>query len=236
MRCIAYVFARGGSKGIPRKNLQILGDRPLIAYPIETALASGLFERVIVSTDDEEIATVANQYGAETPFMRPPELATDTVSEWLSWQHALNQTQKIYGLPDIFVSLPATSPFRNVGDVVKCVERLCNNIATDIVITTKAAERSPYFNMVKQDPAGFVRLVIEPDNKIVRRQDAPKVFDVTTVAYAARPTFILRASEIWNGNVDMVEIPLERALDIDTPFDFYLAQCIERLHPGIHLT
>lgn len=236
MRSIAYVFARGGSKGIPRKNLQMLGGRPLIAYSIETALASGLFERVIVSTDSDEIATVARFHGAETPFFRPPELASDTSAEWLSWQHALRETEAYYGLPDVFVSLPATSPFRKIGDVVRCVERLCSDPTTDIVITAKQADRSPYFNMVKLDQEGFLRLVIEPNGKVVRRQDAPEVFDVTTVAYAARPSFILQAEGLWDGKVGMVEIPAERALDIDTPFDFYVAECLERLHPGAHLT
>ena len=236
MRCIAYVFARGGSKGIPRKNLQLLGGRPLIAYPIETALACGLFERVIVSTDSEEIAAVARQHGAETPFLRPAELASDTAAEWLSWQHALLETQARYGLPDVFVSLPATSPFRNTADVAGCTERLQTDSATDIVITVKRADRSPYFNMVKRDSRGFAKLVIEPEGKVTRRQDAPIVFDVTTVAYAARPRFILESRSLWDGNVGMVEIPPERALDIDTPFDFYLAECIERLHPDVHLT
>lgn len=236
MSCVAFVFARGGSKGIPRKNLQMLGGRPLIAYSIETALASGLFDRVIVSTDSEEIAEVAKQFGAETPFLRPAVLATDTVAEWLSWQHALHETQKRYGLPDIFVSLPATSPLRNTKDVKSCVERLQNNPNTDIVITVKNAERSPYFNMVKQSPQGYARLVIEPKRKVIRRQDAPAVFDVTTVAYAARAAFVLRADGIWDGNVGMVEIPPERALDIDTHFDFYIAECIQRRSPNGHVS
>ena len=236
MRCIAYIFARGGSKGIPRKNLQLLGGKPLIAYPIETALATGRFERVIVSTDSEEIAAEAVRFGAETPFIRPSALASDTSSEWLSWQHALRETEAIYGLPDVFVSLPATSPFRNTVDVVRCIDKLFSDPTPDIVITAKRADRSPYFNMVKIDPKGFARLVIASNDKFIRRQDAPDVYDVTTVAYAARTDFILKAKGLWDGNVGLVEIPPERALDIDTPFDFYIAECIERLYRGIHLT
>ena len=235
-RCFAYIFARGGSKGVPGKNLRQLGGRPLIAYPIATARATGLFERIIVSTDSEEIAEVARSHGAETPFLRPAELATDTASEWLAWQHALRATAELHGLPDIFVSLPATSPFRNTQDVKRCVNQLEQNLDTDIVITAKAADRSPYFNMVCLDGDGHARLVIEPDGKIVRRQDAPAVFDVTTVAYAARPGFILASKGLWDGCVGMVEVPAERALDIDTPFDFFIAECIEQAHPDIHLT
>ncbi len=235
-RRIAYVFARGGSKGVPGKNLRPLGDRPLIAFPVETALASGLFERVIVSTDSEEIAEVARRYGAETPFMRPAALATDAASEWLAWQHALNETGRLYGLPDVFVSLPATSPFRNTGDVLRCVERLEAQPAVDIVITGRKAERSPWFNMVRLDDEGLARVVIQPDGQIVRRQDAPEVFDVTTVAYAAKPAFILAARGLWDGRVGLIEVPAERALDIDTPFDLFIAECIARAHPAIHLS
>lgn len=235
-RSIAYVFARGGSKGVPGKNLRLLGDRPLLAYPIETALNSGLFERVIVSTDSEDIAAVAREHGAETPFMRPPELATDTAAEWFAWQHALRETERLYGLPDTFVSLPATSPFRTAGDVRRCVERLNADPVPDIVITGRRSERSPWFNMVRLDDEGLARIVIQPDGRIVRRQDAPEVFDVTTVAYAAKPSFVLSANGLWGGRVALVEVPAERALDIDTPFDFFIAECIARANPAIHVT
>ena len=235
-RCFAYVFARGGSKGVPGKNIRPLDGRPLIAYPIETARATGLFERIIVSTDSQDIADAAVRYGAEAPFLRPPELATDTASEWLAWQHALRATEALLGLPDIFVSLPATSPFRNTQDVRCCIKRLQEDIKADIVITAKPADRSPYFNMVRLDGEGHARLVIEPDGKLTRRQDVPAVFDVTTVAYAARPEFILNSNGLWDGCVGMVEVPAERALDIDTPFDFFMAECIAQAHPDIHLT
>lgn len=235
-RRIAYVFARGGSKGVPGKNLRLLGGRPLIAFPIETALASGLFERVIVSTDSENIAEVARRYGAETPFVRPAELATDTASEWFAWQHALRETERLYGLPDMFVSLPATSPFRNTGDVRRCVDRLEAQPMVDIVITGRKAERSPWFNMVSLDDEGLARVVIQPDGQIVRRQDAPEVFDVTTVAYAAKPGFILASKGLWDGRVGLVEVPAERALDIDTPFDLFIAECIARANPALHLS
>jgi CMP-N-acetylneuraminic acid synthetase len=234
-RRFAYVFARGGSKGVPGKNIRLLGGRPLIAYPIETALATGLFERIIVSTDSEEIAEVANRHGAETPFMRPAELATDEASEWLAWRHALRATEALYGMPDTFVSLPATAPFRNIADVQGCIARLETNATTDIVITARPAERSPYFNMVKLDERNHAHLVIQPESNVVRRQDTPTVFDVTTVAYAARPEFILKSNGLWEGSVGMVEVPAERALDIDTPFDFFIAECIAQARPGVHL-
>jgi N-acylneuraminate cytidylyltransferase len=130
---------------------------------------------------------------------------------------------------DIFVSLPVTSPFRDVSDVQACIDTLKNDPRTDIVITTRAAERSPYFNMVKLDAEGYASIVIQPEDAVVRRQDVPVVYDVTTVAYAARPDFVMRTQRLFEGRVKTVEVPAERALDIDTPYDFLLAECIVRM-------
>jgi N-acylneuraminate cytidylyltransferase len=223
-RCIAFVFARGGSKGVPGKNIKALGGRPLIAYSIETARACKRIETVIVSTDDPEIADVARAFGAEVPFMRPPDLATDNAPEWLAWRHAINWFNSERGHFDAFVSLPATAPFRNSSDVDACLNLFCVHPDTDAVITVREAERSPYFNMVRLDADGYARLVIETTMAPTRRQDVPAVFDMTTVAYVARPAFVLSASRLFEGKVRTVQVPRERSLDIDTPFDFRLAE------------
>lgn len=235
-RAVAFIFARGGSKGVPRKNITPLAGKPLIGYAIETALACGQFDSVIVSTDCPEIAAVARDFGASTPFMRPPELASDTAPEWEAWRHAIRFVTEDSGPFDTFVSLPTTSPFRNVSDVRACMAALEADPATDIVITGRRAERSPYFNMVRLDEHDYAHVVIAPETHLVRRQDAPQVYDVTTVAYVSHPDFILRAANIWMGNVRLVEIPPERAMDIDTPHDLMVAECIARAYPGIHLT
>lgn len=229
MRTIAFIFARGGSKGVPGKNIKLLDGKPLIAHSIELALCCANIETVIVSTDDAAIAAVGREYGAEVPFMRPPELATDSAPEWLAWRHAIEWVQKDRGHFDVFVSLPATSPFRDVCDVESCMRSLTEDPAADIAITVKDADRSPYFNMVVLDPAGYAGLVIKPEGNISRRQDAPPVYDITTVAYAARPSFVLRANGIFEGNIRTVRVPAERALDIDTPYDFMLAQAITKI-------
>ena len=226
MRATAFVFARDGSKGVPHKNLRLVQGKPLIAHSIEVALAVGIFDRVIVSTDSEKIASAARYYGAETPFIRPSELANDSAPEWLAWQHALKETGRIYGLPDVFVSLPATSPLRSADDVVKCVERLSATPVVDIVITGCQSQRNPWYNMARINGEGLAELLLQPDGSIMRRQDAPQVFYLTTVAYAANPAFVLSANEIWDGRVGLVEVPRERALDIDTPFDLHLAENI----------
>jgi N-acylneuraminate cytidylyltransferase len=235
-RRIAFVFARGGSKGVPNKNIRPLAGKPLIGYAIETALACQCFDDVVVSTDSAEIAAIAREFGASVPFSRPAELATDTASEWEAWRHAIRFVEEASGPFDTFVSLPATSPFRNVTDVTACVEMLEADPETSIVITGRRSERSPYFNMVSMDEKGYVHVVIPPDKVLVRRQDAPQVYDITTVAYVSRPKFIVDAANIWRGNVRMREVAVERALDIDTPHDFFIAECIAKAYPGIHLT
>jgi N-acylneuraminate cytidylyltransferase len=232
---IAFIFARGGSKGVPNKNIRLLAGKPLIGYAIETAIASKCFDEVVVSTDSIEIADVAKAFGALVPFIRPDHLATDSASEWQAWRHAIRFMLDACGDFDTFVSLPTTSPFRNVADVIGCIKCFESDENVDIVITGKAAERSPYYNMVEINSAGFAEVVIKLKQAVGRRQDAPKVFDITTVAYVAKPSFILNAESIWGGNVRLYEVPVERALDIDTLHDFFIAECIAEANPLMHL-
>ena len=224
-RVIALIPARGGSKGVPRKNIRPLAGKPLIAYSIETARASKLIERVVVSTDDAEIAAIARRYGADVPFMRPAELAQDDSPEWLTWQHAVRtlQVAEIGASIDAFVCVSPTSPLRAVEDVDACIAMLLNSDA-DLVMTICRSERNPYFNMVVLDADGCARVVIKPERPIFRRQDAPVVYDITTVAYAFRPTFVLRTSSEFDGKVRAVVVPIERAVDIDTELDFAFAE------------
>lgn len=222
-RIVAFVFARGGSKGLPRKNLLPLAGKPLIVHSIDIALALPRVDKVVVSTDDLEIAEVARKAGAEVPFLRPPELASDTASEWLAWQHAIRAQREAGETVDIFLSLPPTSPLRIPADVDCCLDALLSSSA-DIVITVREAERNPYFNMVRQEPDGLMRLAVE--GTFSRRQDAPKLYDMTTVAYVAHADFILTADRIFDGKVRAVEIPRERALDIDTELDLLIGAAL----------
>lgn len=219
MNIVAFIFARGGSKGLPGKNIKPLMGKPLIAYPIEIAQACPSINRVVVSTDDPHIADIARQYGAEIPFMRPAELAQDSSPEWLAWQHALQHVSPV----DIFVSLPTTAPLRAVEDVEKSIALLLNSQA-DFVFTVREPASNPYYSMVKLDAEGYASVVIPPDNQIHGRQAAPPVYDVTPVAYVTRPEFIMTHNGIFEGKVKTVLVPRERAIDIDTAFDFQLAE------------
>ena len=222
---VAVIPARGGSKGVPRKNIRALAGKPLIAYAIETALNSRFIGRVVVSTEDAEIADVARAWGAEVPFMRPPELADDDSPEWLTWQHTIRTLNAAPASPEMemFLCIPPTSPLRSTEDVDACIETLQRGDC-DVVITVRPAERNPYFNMVVLNEDGYAGLVIPPQGRVFRRQDAPVVYDISTVAYAARPEFILSAGSIFDGRVRAVEVPTERALDIDTELDFRWAE------------
>lgn len=224
MRTIAFIFARGGSKGLPQKNIKPLDGKPLIQYSIETAFATADIEKVFVSTDDAAIASVAQAAGAEI-IQRPAELATDTSPEWLSWRHAIDYVRSSYGDFDVFVSLPATSPLRDETDVSAAIKQL-SDTGADICISVTPANRSPYFNMVKQNEDGSVELVNRPATGVYRRQDAPEVFDITTVVYAAKPEFVLEKNALFDGKVTSVLIPKVRAVDIDDIYDFMLAEAI----------
>ena len=222
---VAFIFARGGSKGLPRKNVRPLAGVPLIGRAVKAALAAKGVTRCVVSTDDAEIAEVARQYGAETPFMRPPELATDTAPEWKAWQHAIATLEKLGTKIDVFLSVPATAPLRNVEDIDHCLALFAKGGA-DVVVTASHAQRSPYFNMVTLNADGGAQLVIKPDTAITARQAAPKVYDMTTVAYVADPAFIMRANGLFEGRVKAVIVPPERAVDIDTELDFRFAELL----------
>lgn len=222
----AFIFARGGSKGIPRKNLQLLAGVPLIGHSINVAFASEYISKVIVSTDDQEIADVAKEFGAETPFLRPAELAGDKSPEWLSWQHAIKtiQEDKSYPAMDIFVSVPATSPLRSHVDIDNCIELLLQGDA-DIVVTATSTTRHPCYNMIRINEEGYCEIVMQPGSVVSNRQAVPfQVYDMTTVAYAAKPEYVLSAKTAFEGRVKVVLVPPERAIDIDTDLDLKFAE------------
>jgi N,N'-diacetyl-8-epilegionaminate cytidylyltransferase len=224
MKYVALICARGGSKGVPGKNIRLLAGRPLIGWAIQAVKQVSQLSRIIVSTDSEEIARIAKEQGAEVPFLRPSVLAEDNSPEWLVWRHALDYLagdghEDLGGL----VVVPPTSPLRSSQDIENCINEY-ERKEVDVVITISEANRNPYFNMVTVDNHGSAELVISPKTKIFRRQDAPNIFDVTTVCYVARPQFVQQYAGIFEGKVRSVFIPPERSLDIDTELDFKFAE------------
>ena len=226
MKVVALICARGGSKGLPGKNIRPLAGRPLIAWAICQARAVARVGRIIVSTDSEQIAVVAREAGAEVPFMRPAHLARDDSPEWLAWRHALSYLRESRAAwPDVLIGVPATAPLRSPADLEACLDDYTRGGA-DMVITVTEARRNPYFSMVKREADGSVGLVIPPQGAVFRRQDAPVVYDITPVAYVTSPEFVMTREGIFAGRVRAVQIPPERAVDIDTLLDFTIAECL----------
>jgi N-acylneuraminate cytidylyltransferase len=224
MKTFAFIFARGGSKGVPGKNIRNLGGKPLLAHSIIIAQNIDEISRIFVSTDDLDIAEVGIKYGAEI-IERPAELAQDDSSEWLAWRHAIEWLENREEYFDCFVSLPTTSPLRNKTDVVNCINLLDEQ--TDIVVTISEASRNPYFNLVHKEE-DYIKLLIEGKKSYSRRQDAPLAYDMTTVAYVTRPDYIKNNTKIFSGKVKAALIPKERSIDIDDEIDFKIAELLMR--------
>lgn len=223
MKACAWIFARGGSKGVPGKNIRELNGKPLIAWAIEQARNSACFEQVLVSTDDRHIAEIAQSYGAQVPFMRPAELAADTSPEWLAWQHAAVWQQANLAGVEGFVSLPATAPLRSPRDIQAAWQQLQQS-TDDLVLAITPASHHPNFNLVRLSAAQQVVLWQAPDTRITRRQDATPAYHITTVVYATTLNHLLSADGVLDGRIGSIEVPAARAVDIDTPLDFEWAR------------
>ena len=222
MKTFAFIFARGGSKDIPGKNIRNLGGKPLLAHSIMIAQNIDEISRIFVSTEDQDIAEVGIKYGAEI-IERPVELAQDDSPEWLSWLHAIKWLEARGEFFDRFVSLPTTSPLRNKTDVVNCIKLLDKQ--TDIVVTITETSRHPYFNMVHKEE-DYIKLFIEGEKSYSRRQDVPLAYNMTTVAYVAHSDFIKNNTKIFDGRVKAALIPKERSVDIDDEIDFKMAELL----------
>jgi N-acylneuraminate cytidylyltransferase len=229
MSIIAFIFARGGSKGVPGKNIRPVGGIPLVGRAVRAGQAIPRISRIILSTDNAEIAEVGRAYGAEVPFMRPADLATDKASELDAWRHAIKWVIENEGPFDIFVSLPATAPLREPSDVERCLDAFIASPDTNLVITGTEARSNPYFNMVSLDETGCAHVVLgTAGGSLVRRQDAPKLYDIASIAYVTRPEYILCCNGLFDGCVKLVEVSPRNAIDIDDEFDLDVADLLAK--------
>ncbi|MFN3218058.1 MAG: acylneuraminate cytidylyltransferase family protein [Acidimicrobiales bacterium] len=220
---VAFVFARGGSKGLLDKNLRVLGGTTLVGRAVDAALAAETVDRVVVSTDSPAIAAVARDHGAEVPWLRPRELATDTCPERLAWRHACDEVEATSGPIGLFVSVPATAPLRHFSDIDRAVERYRAGSA-DLVVTVAPARASPYFTVVGMDAECGLGYLVDGGGRFARRQDAPEVFEITPVAYVSTPQHIRSADRLFQGRVEGSVVPAERAVDIDDDLDLAFAE------------
>ncbi len=222
---LATICCRGGSKGVPGKNIKLLQGKPLIAYTIEAAKESRYINELIISTDDEEIALTAKRYGAKVPFMRPAHLATDTASKWPVFIHAVETYEKISGeTVEYLVDLDVTVPLKTAADIDGAIQLALDNPATDVVITGYEPERNPYFNMMETDADGYAQIVKKGKQPIVRRQDAPAVYSLTPAAYVVKKSALYEFEHWSKARCKIFPIPRERAVDIDTDIDFKIVE------------
>jgi CMP-N-acetylneuraminic acid synthetase len=224
-KTLAVITARGGSKGIPQKNVKVLLGKPLIAYSIQAALQSRTLTKIIVSTDDETIAHVSEQYGAEVPFLRPKHLASDNATSLSVLQHAVRYLEeKECFLADIIVCLQPTSPLRSAEDIDQAVT-LCSSSGADSVVSLCQVEYHPYW--MKKVVAGSVYPFMEiDDEKYHRRQDLPPVYQLNGAIYVTRRKVLLEEERLLGKHTLPYIMPQERSIDIDTPIDFKIAELI----------
>jgi N-acylneuraminate cytidylyltransferase len=232
-KVVAFIFARGGSVAVPRKNVREVAGKPLIGHAIECALNAELIDRVMVSTDDEEIASVARRFGAKVPFMRPAHLAGAASAELDAWRHAVEYLRsEAYreDPPEVFVSVPPTSPLRAPRDLDRIVEEYHRG-EVELVFGVTESVRNPHMNIVTIDDDGYVHLAIPPTADSphpATRQIAPTTYDVTTVGYATSLDYVMNAKSLVDGRIRAVLIPQERAWDIDSEFDLEVADFLMR--------
>ncbi|ABO18036.1 acylneuraminate cytidylyltransferase family protein [Prochlorococcus marinus] len=216
----AFIFARGGSKGITKKNLRKINGISLVRRSIDLALQLDNVLKIFLSTDSQEIANEVNSLDVEV-IKRPYELAKDETSEILAWKHAINVVEEKFGSFDKFVSIPPTSPLRSLEDVKNIMFLL--NAKFDLTLGITKSKRNPWFNMVKKSEGNQVTKIFN-DKSFSRRQDAPLTFDLTTVAYAAHTSYVINSKNLLDGVIGGLEIPEERSLDIDTEIDLKMAE------------
>jgi len=224
MKIVATICARGGSKGIPRKNIRPLCGKPLIVHTIEVAKKYKLIDRIIVSTDAPEIAEIAKASGAEVPFLRPKELATDDAPKLTVIKHAIQFLESEEGYhTDIVVDLDPTSPLRTEKDIEACVRMVMDEGADNVFSVTKA-HRNPYFNMVEVID-GNVQLVKQLAQAVIRRQDAPQVYDLNASIYVWKREALMNNDSIFLERTKIYVMP-EWTTDIDNEVDFEFVEFI----------
>lgn len=226
MKRLATICARGGSKSVQNKNLRLLAGRPLIAWTVMQARASGLFDRIVVSSDDEAILVAAVDAGADEAINRPAAMATDTAAKVPAIHHALVEAERRCAMKfEILVDLDATAPLRLTQDIAGAVSLLEKTGVTS-VITGAPAHRSPYFNLVERQTDGSVRLSKNPEATVVRRQDAPMCFDMNASIYAWRRDGFVVDPKVFYPDTQLYEMPPERSHDIDSELDFIIVEVL----------
>ena len=224
MVVICTICARGGSKGVPGKNLRMIAGKPLIAWTVSQAKALGLFDLVAVSSDDKDILNAGLASGADLLIDRPIELATDQSGKLPAILHAAHASEaKLGQRASTLVDLDATSPLRDLDDIIGAVDMLRATGAPNI-ITGTTARRSPYFNLVEKSNDGTVHISKPLENMVLRRQDSPRCFDMNGSIYVWNRDIFFNDQQIFYPKTRIFEMPEERSIDIDCTLDFQIVE------------
>jgi len=225
-KILAIIPARGGSKGVPRKNIRNLAGKPLIAWTIEEAMKSEYIDRLILSSEDNEIIEIAKRYGCDVPFIRPVHLAQDTTSGIAPVIHALDE---IAGY-DYVILLQPTSPLRMAEDIDNCIEKLIETNSPAIVSVTET-NSSPYW-MQTMSEEGRIQPLIKQDVLITKRQDLPTVYELNGAVYIAKTEWIKKNNSFLTEETVAYIMPKKRSYDIDTEEDFLWCDCLLKNSSG----
>lgn len=224
MKILGTICARGGSKSVKNKNIRELIGKPLIAYTVEYFKKWGKADRIICSTDSKEIADIAKQYGAEIPFMRPAELATDNAAKLPVLQHALKYCEKQDGCRyDILVDLDPTAPLRKFNHIEEAFKLFIDSDANDLVSVCESY-KNPYYNMLEVDEKGYAHLSKELSQSLVRRQDSPEVYDMNASIYIYHRDFLINTDKIISDKMIIYKMPEITSVDIDREMDFQFTE------------
>lgn len=227
-KILCTICARGGSKGVKNKNIEEINAKPLIAYTIEQAQQSLLFEHIVISTDSDDIAEVAKKYGAEVFFKRSKEMASDHAGKLDVIRDAFVRSEEHYKKKyDYLIDLDATAPLRDVDDIINSFHQFLKD-DNDNLITAMPSRRSPYFNLVEVNKDGEIYLSKNLDNAILRRQDAPKSYDMNASIYIWKRDTILNDKSLFLKKTGLYIMSEERSIDIDTPLDFEFVEFLIR--------
>lgn len=224
-KILAIIPARSGSKGIPKKNIKKLNGKNMIIYTIEAALQSKYKMRIIVTTDDEETAQISKNHGAETPFIRPEELARDETATLPVLQHTINylKNKEAY-YPETIALLQPTSPLRQAKHIDEAFDLFFKN-KVDSIVSLCEAEYPPYW-MKRIDNDGRVLPFLKYKQQYTRRQDLPKIYRLNGAIYITKVDIIMKSNKLLGNNTKAYIMKKEDSIDIDTYLDFKLAQLI----------
>ena len=226
MKILCTICARGGSKNLKNKNFKKLNNKLLIEHTIEQAINSKLYSKIVLSSDDKKIYKIAKKYNIDVWFLRPKKLSGDRSAKIPVIKHALLEAEDFYNTKfDIIHDLDITSPLRKISDLIKAhkifVKEDSNNLISGCL-----ARKNPYFNMIEINKNNKIYISKGKNNTFIRRQDAPKVYEVNASIYIWKRKYLLKNSKLLNLKTSFFEMPQERSIDIDSKFEWKIVESI----------